>query len=409
MTAPAGPGWPRRTEVAIVGGGLAGTALAALLARAGHEVVVLERSSGWRWRAGGVFASPAAVDALRRIGLDEPTLGVVARSIPAMRVETSHGTSFRLTYGTEHGGEPAVGFDRSRLDPALVELARTAGADLRLGTTVTDVDLGLAQLTYRQGDGQLAGLRPSVVVGADGSGSIVARVAGVSRPVRMAPRVGLTYHVADPTPDAARDARMRVFGDGYVGIAPVAGGRVNIGIVLGPTWRHSLVRDGAEAVCERIVAATPAFSDDDGGWRQAPRCDSIAGAWPLGQRVTRRAGDGWLLVGDSAGFLDPFTGEGIHRALVSAELAALAIRARLAGRTTALEAYDRAMRRRFVAKDVVSWLVQAFLAQPALFEYAARRIAARAAIRSTMGSVMGDLVPATRALDPRYLAALLAP
>ena len=67
------------------------------------------------------------------------------------------------------------------------------------------------------------------------------------------------------------------------------------------------------------------------------------------------------------------------------------------------------MRRRFAAKDAVSWLVQAFLARPAWFEYAARRVAARPSVRGTMGLVMGDLVPAGRALDPRYLAALLAP
>ena len=78
-------------------------------------------------------------------------------------------------------------------------------------------------------------------------------------------------------------------------------------------------------------------------------------------------------------------------------------------RRDAFAAYDRQMRRRFMAKDVVSWLVQAFLARPALFEYAARRVASRAAVRATMGLVMGDLVPASRALDPRYLAALLAP
>ena len=66
------------------------------------------------------------------------------------------------------------------------------------------------------------------------------------------------------------------------------------------------------------------------------------------------------------------------------------------------------MRRRFAAKDAVSWLVQAFLGRPALFEYAARRLAARGAVRATMGLVMGDLVPASRALDPRFLAALLA-
>jgi len=48
-------------------------------------------------------------------------------------------------------------------------------------------------------------------------------------------------------------------------------------------------------------------------------------------------------------------------------------------------------------------------ARPALFDYAARRLAARPEVRATMGLVMGDLVPASRALDPRYLASLLAP
>ena len=74
--------------------------------------------------------------------------------------------------------------------------------------------------------------------------------------------------------------------------------------------------------------------------------------------MTRRAGTGWLLVGDAAGFLDPFTGEGLHRALVSSELAAAAIAAHVRGRPGAFDAYERAMQRRFLAKDVVSWLVQ---------------------------------------------------
>ena len=88
-------------EVAIVGGGPAGAATAILLARAGRDVVLLERSPTWHWRAAGVFASPAAVDALRRIGLDEAILERAARPIPAMRVETGDRTSVRLTYGDD--------------------------------------------------------------------------------------------------------------------------------------------------------------------------------------------------------------------------------------------------------------------------------------------------------------------
>src|SRR6185503_12951926 len=95
--------------------------------------------------------------------------------------------------------------------------------------------------------------------------------------------------------------------------------------------------------------------------------DALAGAWPLGHRVTRRAGRNWLLVGDAAGFLDPFTGEGLHRGLVSAELAAAAIRAGARGKRDAFAAYERVIQRRFLAKDGVSSLVQLFLARPALF------------------------------------------
>jgi flavin-dependent dehydrogenase len=95
---------------------------------------------------------------------------------------------------------------------------------------------------------------------------------------------------------------------------------------------------------------------------------------------------------------------------VSAELAATMIHAALAGgETRGLAEYDHAMHNRFATKDVVSRVVQGFLARPALFEYAARRLGARIGVRETMGRVIGDLAPASGALDPRFLAALLAP
>jgi flavin-dependent dehydrogenase len=275
--------------------------------------------------------------------------------------------------------------------------------------TVTEVDLDEGTLTVRDVTGDITWVAAKVIVGADGLRSVVARSAGAARPVRLAPRVGLTYHLEDRAEATARDARMCVFRDGYVGIAPVPGGRVNVGIVLGKSWLPALRRDGAETVAGSIVQALPATPDDPGEWRLGRRCDSIEGVWPLGHRVTQRGGPGWLLIGDAAGFLDPFTGEGLHRALVSADLAARAILAAGSDRPDAFAAYDRVMRRRFMAKDVVSWLVQLFLARPAMFEYAARRVASRDALRATMGLVMGDLVPASRALNPRYLAALLAP
>jgi flavin-dependent dehydrogenase len=401
-------------DVAIVGAGPAGSALAAAMARRGLDVLVLERSPVWHWRAGGVFTSPAAVAALERAGVEPETIDAVARPIAAMRLETRDGTHVRLTYGAEDGGRPAVGFDRSRLDPALEELARAAGATVRRGADVRVVHLpGHGPATLELADGSVTA---TVVVGADGAHSIVGRARSLDRPVRLPRRVGLTWHVADPRPTARAgtrvDSRMVVIDDGYVGLAPVPGERLNIGIVLGPTWHDAVARDGAAAAVRHALHMVPRVDDDPVDWADAEACDRIAGAWPLGTRVTRRAGPGWFLVGDAAGFLDPFTGEGLHRALVSTELAAPAIHAAVTGRASAeaaAAAYDRAMRRRFTTKDAVSMLVQWFLGHPRAFGYAARRLAVRPDVRATMGLVMGDLVPASRGLDPRFLAALLAP
>jgi flavin-dependent dehydrogenase len=202
---------------------------------------------------------------------------------------------------------------------------------------------------------------------------------------------------------------MILFRDGYVGLAPVPGGRVNVGIVLAGRRAAELMQSGPQETVRAVLAGIPPAADDPVEWSVAQPRDPIRGAAPIGHRVANRHGPGWLLVGDAAGFLDPFTGEGLHRALVSARLAAAAVDRHLGGDPDALLPYDRAMRARFRAKDAVSLIVQAFLGQPVLFEFAARRLAARPAVRETMGLVMGDLVPASQALDPRFVAALLRP
>jgi flavin-dependent dehydrogenase len=132
----------------------------------------------------------------------------------------------------------------------------------------------------------------------------------------------------------------------------------------------------------------------------------------MARRARRVAGDGFLPVGDAASFLDPFTGDGIHDAMRGALLAAPVADAALrAGDTSErrLAPYGSARRRAFWAKRQVCWLVQAFIADPALMDYATARLARRPATAITLAGVLGDLSPAWQALSPRFLAQLLRP
>jgi flavin-dependent dehydrogenase len=113
-------------------------------------------------------------------------------------------------------------------------------------------------------------------------------------------------------------------------------------------------------------------------------------------------------VGDAAGFVDPLSGDGLHRALASAAHAARAITDGNGG-PDALGGYHRWMRARYRAKDLVSWLLQGFLLRPEVARYALTRMARGDALARTFNGVLTDQLPASRVLDPRYLARVLRP
>ena len=395
-----------RCEVAIVGGGPAGAALAIRLAREGRDVVLLERQPSYRWRPGGVFSSPATVHELGLLGIDALGLGM-AQPIPRLWLEVAGAPPLPLNYGRREPGDPsAVGFDRAALDPHLLAAAHAAGADVRTGVMATVLDLDRPRLAIGKRE-----LRADILVGADGIRSSVARTAGIVDRPWLRRRVGLTCHI--PESDAPGDARLVVLQEGYCGLAPVPGGRVNIGIVLGPTGEELLHRRGGAAILRSTLASLPPIPEASTAPRPEPEAatpvDRLVGAAPLSHAVRRRAGERWLVVGDAAGFLDPFSGEGLHRAFVSARLAADAIQRHRIDGVDSLRHYDQAMRRRFVGKDVVSGLVQAFLSQPALLRYTMRRLASRADLAKRLELVIADLAPPSTALDPRVLVRLLAP
>jgi flavin-dependent dehydrogenase len=366
----------------------------------GHDVVVFERLARPVWRACGVYSSPLTRSRLATVGMTPGDLARLIQPIPAMEIALAGGgASCRLDYPPPRS---ACGVDRVRLEEALLALIRTRGVRVFEGAVVRSVEVGAkgGWLTVSQAGGQ-SRWWARVVVGADGPTSVVARAAGVARPAGWFRRGALTGHRA-----FAADAARMVIGTGwYIGIAPVTGGRVNLGLVMGePDLRRGLAASRPADVLAAVVRSLP----DTDGLVDAKPTDGVAAHLPLVHRVRRTAGDGFVLIGDAAGFVDPLSGEGLHRALVSAELAAEAIGQHLAGNPLALREYDRRLRARFRSKDVLSWALQLFMLQPSLARRAIRRLDRETEMRTTFAAALADLRPATTVLDPRFVARLLA-
>ena len=128
------------TEVAVVGGGPAGAAVAAHLASAGRDVVVFERLVQPVWRACGVLFLAAHATAVGRSWIYRRDLARLIQAIPAMEVSTADGKArCRLEYPSPN---QACGIDRVRLEQTLLELIRRRGVRVFEGAVVRAVEVG---------------------------------------------------------------------------------------------------------------------------------------------------------------------------------------------------------------------------------------------------------------------------
>ncbi|HEX7067814.1 MAG TPA: NAD(P)/FAD-dependent oxidoreductase [Candidatus Limnocylindria bacterium] len=387
-------------DAIVVGAGPAGSAVAAALSRVGARVVLVERAHHPRPKACAEYASPRIVDELARIGLPFEAWSTDAVPLSGMHLHAG-GRVVRIEYADRTGRRPAWGVDRRRFDARLAEHAAASGAELREGVAVVDVSLDDGRVTGVRlrdlSDGRDEALRAPWVIGADGARSSVARLLGVERRVGFPRRLGLVAHHSG-IPALTDHGEMHVGNGYYVGLAPTPGGELNVGMALP-------LADGGRPAAARFDGAVAGIPAVARRLRETARLTPIRGAAPIGHRVADVAGPGWLLIGDAAGFVDPFTGEGIHRALRSARAAAEAI----TGGGDVVSAYRRERRRAFAAKSALSWLVQGFLAAPPLLEHAVARLADRPEAALRLGSALGDCRPATDALSPRALLDVLRP
>ena len=406
-------------DAVVVGAGPAGSATAAHLARAGLDVLLVDRSRFPRDKPCSEYLSPGATPLLERLGV----AGEVERSAHAklagMKVVSPGGAvmcgRFAATHPYPSPRPYSYALPRTTLDAILVRAAARAGATLREGVAVEDLSRdarAVSGVVARTGSGMREAVRARVVIGADGLRSVVARRLGLrcTSPPR---RIAFTAHVADVRGMDGM-GELHVGRSGYVGMGPIGGGVTTVALVL-PLARVRAEAGGLGGLDHRSAwfAELERFPGLRGRLdvRRMVREVLVTGPFAQWSRASVADEGGALLVGDAADFFDPFTGQGIYSALRGAELAADTVTAALrrggsVGRA-ALAPYRRARRAAFAGKWVLERLIGLGVGWPALTERVVARLARRPDLADLLVGATGNFVPARAALAPRVLARLL--
>ena len=395
----------------MVGAGPAGSATAALLARGGVAVTVVDRSAFPRDKPCSEYMSPEAVRVLDRLGVlaDLEAAGGVAvegTSVTGARGSRLDGV---FAHATPPPFRPAgLAIARRILDARLVEAARDAGARVLERTAVEELlyERGaVAGAIVRDAAGTRRAIRARLTVGADGLRSLVARRLGPRRHARPA-RLAFVAHVAGFS-GLGRRARMFVGPGGYAGLNPIGGDVANVAVVV-PVARAAAARGRAT---EYFLEALDEFPGLRGQVTRERIVRPVLVTGPFAAWSGTVTADGAALVGDAADFFDPFTGEGICAALRGAELLAAEVPGALAdpGIVSArrLAGYRRARRAAFAGKWAVERLIGYGMWFPRLFDRAVGRLGRRPGMADTLIGVTGDFVPARAVLNPYFLARMV--
>lgn len=396
-----------RRDVIVVGGGPAGAASALFLAQRGLDVLLLDAARFPRDKVCGESVSPGAWLVLDALGLSERVGALEPQPIHGMRVFAPGGSGFRGTY--TGAVRPGFASRRRDLDLALLSAVRAAGIEVREATPVLALRTrplrGLVGVVARERSGDLRAIEAPLVLAADGRRSRVARGLGLLHEHPRLRKFALRGYW-DGVAGLEAFGELHVGRGRYCGVAPLGPGQANVACVL--DQRDMLAAGGQlEAFYRDTLRAWPALHERLQGARlvEAPRA-----VGPLALVATRCSAPGALLVGDAAGFFDPFTGEGITLALRSAAWAAPVGAAFVhAGRQRspqALKAYERVRWLATRDKFRLNRLLYELVARPRLADWMAARLAARRRLADRLVGIAGDFVPARAAWGPGLLADL---
>jgi menaquinone-9 beta-reductase len=334
-------------DVLVVGAGPSGASAAYWLATLGHRVVMVDKKRFPREKTCGDGLTPRAVRQLHDMGLAERLTEF--QRFDGLR-SIGHGVTLELAW-PDHPDFQPYGYvvRRSELDDMVAQRAVKAGATLWPATEATEplVENGLVTgaIVHDKDAGTTRAVRARYVIVADGANSRFGRALGTARdrtyPLGMAIRGYFTSPLHDdPWIESHLDIRDRDGNHlpGYGWIFPVGDGTVNVGVGLLSTftgWKNVNTSHLMDAFC----ATAPER------WGISPEtatCAPTGGRLPTGGSVMPRVGPTYLVVGDAAGSVNPFNGEGISLAYETGRLAADAVDlALLTGDRLALETYSQ--------------------------------------------------------------------
>jgi flavin-dependent dehydrogenase len=353
---------PESAHVLVVGGGPGGSTAAALLARRGLRVTLVEKSRHPRFHIGESLL-PMNMPIFERLGVFDQVMAIGQRKLgadfPAANARGYNVFNFARTLNPGTGY--AVQVRREDLDHLLFNHAAACGAQTHQETEVLGIDFGAdsALARLRAADGTESQLRVDYVVDATGRSTLLGTALGLKRKHHSHQTAALFAHfsgVQRRTGEDAGNISIYRFPAGWVWMIPLPGDCMSIGAVCYPEYlkeRQGSNADFLLATLRRIPGAR----------------DRIQGATIIGNlhatgnysyMCSRISGHRWVMVGDAFAFLDPIFSTGVYLAMNSAERAAEVVAAclREPQREAALQrAYARFVRR---GLDQLSWFIFRF-------------------------------------------------
>ena len=343
----------RVREVIIVGCGPAGSTAANLLARAGRDVLVLEREVFPRFHVGESLL-PCELPIFERLGvrLDRERYQY-KQGAEFIDERTGDAVFFSFADGLEGTPTYAWQVERALFDHELAIAAAGAGAEIRYGAAVSAVDVDDAGVTVRA---QGVDHRGRYLIDASGQDAFLARRDRAVEPLRELGRAAVFGHFEDLAPAscdelcALGNVKIFMIEDGWMWAIPLVGRRMSVGVVK---WRGKI----DEALHEETVAASPLLQRLLVGARRTP----LRILSNFSYRNTRAAGPRYVCIGDAACFLDPIFSSGIGLAMFAAEAVADRLAPALAeGREAAPTLMDPLRERMTVAYSSFEQLIRRF-------------------------------------------------